>query len=181
MKNFVLVSTLLVLFANPSWGITITDPSAGAQNGTNVGVVDNYINSVTGLSNSNPTTETAWVNSELSGTGITTTFAGKDEPVKYYGTDVANVFAFSMTSSEEYFVIKNARFWALYQNQNDLGWGVFNSVLLPSGMNLSSGSQISHVSQFDSGSTSVPEPSTTLLLGAGLLGFGLYSRKRSKK
>jgi hypothetical protein len=179
MKKFILVSSLLVLFATPSWAILIDDSSAGGQNGTDVGVLDTYIASVTGLSNSNPTTETTWVNSVLSGGG--TTFVVKDDPVRYYGTDTANTFAFSMSSTEEYFVIKNATYWALFQNQADLGWGVFDSTLLPSGMNLSSGTTISHVSQFDSGSTSVPEPSTTLLLGAGLLGFGLYSRKRSKK
>ena len=179
MTKLVLVSSLLVLFANPSWAIMIDDTSAGLQNGTDVGVVDTYINSVTGLSNSSPTTETTWVNSVLSSSAITTTFVVKDDPVRYYETDTANTFAFSMTSTADYFVIKNATYWALYRNQNDLGWGVFDPTLLPSGMNLSSGTTISHVSQFNS--TSVPEPSTTLLLGAGLLGFGLYSRKHSKK
>ncbi|PKH03774.1 hypothetical protein CXF72_04545 [Psychromonas sp. MB-3u-54] len=181
MKKFILVSSLLVLFATPSWGIMIDDSSAGTDDGTDLGSVDTYISDTNLLSNSNPTTETAWVNSVLASSGITATFAVKDEPVTYYGTDTANTFAFSMSSTPEYFLIKNAKYWALYQNQADLGWGVFDSTYLPPRMNLSSGFKISHVSQFGTGSTSVPEPSTTLLLGAGLLGFGLYSRKRSKK
>jgi hypothetical protein len=178
MKKFILVSSLLVVFATPSWGIMIDDPSAGTDDGIDVGSVDTYISDTNLLSNSNPTTETTWVNSVLASPA---TFVVKDEPVAYYGTDTANTFAFSLSSTSEYFVIKNATYWALYQNQAELGWGVFDSTLLPGGMNLSSGTTISHVSQFDSNTTSVPEPSTTLLLGAGLLGFGLYSRKRSKK
>jgi hypothetical protein len=178
MKKFILVSSLLVVFANPSWGIMINDSSAGTDDGIDVGSVDTYISHTNLLSNSNPTTETTWVNGVLTSPA---TFVVKDEPVTYYGTDTANTFAFSLSSTSEYFVIKNATYWALYQNQAELGWGVFDSTLLLGGMNLSSGTTISHVSQFDSGTTSVPEPSTTLLLGAGLLGFGLYSRKRSKK
>ncbi|ABM04484.1 hypothetical protein Ping_2777 [Psychromonas ingrahamii 37] len=181
MKKFALVSSLLVLFAAPSWGITITD--AGAYYGTDVGSVDTYKNSVKIVGSSDPTAEEAWVNSELSSAGTTTSFTGKDEDVKFYGTDALNTFAFSMApNTPEYFVIKNATYRALYQNTNELGWGVFNFTDLPDKMNLGKlGDPISHVSRFDSGTTPVPEPSTTLLLGAGLLGFGLYSRKRSKQ
>jgi PEP-CTERM motif-containing protein len=39
---------------------------------------------------------------------------------------------------------------------------------------------ISHVSLYGETSNPVPEPGTILLLGAGLLGLGLYGRKRMK-
>jgi hypothetical protein len=177
MKILIFVFSLLAAFVSPSWGISIDNGT------TDVGLSDTLISSTNSLSNSSKATETAWVNSLLGSTSVT--FFAKEETVSYYATDTDYIFAFSLSNTAEYYIIKNATFWALYQNIGDLNWAVFDASELDDSINLLSsdrdGYTISHVSQFESTSTTVPEPSTTLLLGVGILGLGLYSRRRHVK
>lgn len=183
MKSFVLVSFLLVFFANPGWcGIVIDDTNAGFLDGKDVGAIDTWLATTTKppMPNSSTAAETAWVNSVLSPT--TTTFVVKDEPVVYYSTDRPGVFAFSLPASEEYFVVKNSDYWALFRNNIDLAFGVFDSSFLPNDMNLPTDPYIiSHVSQFDSGSTNVPEPMSLLVFGSGLAGLVGIARIRRRE
>ncbi len=164
-----LISTLLI---SVGLGITCSANAyiiqAGAFTGTNVGGLDTFLAETTGLTNSSPTTETAWVNSVLE---PDTTYVIKDEPVAYFATDSANVFAFQLLSSPGYFLIKNARWWGLFENNANADWGVVDFSALNGGFNLPDLQEmtISHVSEFGEYKVTVPEPRSLLLVLAGLL------------
>lgn len=165
-KKIIGVAALLAV--TNSWGYTI---SGGT---TDVGGLDTLLGYSSGLVNSNPTTETNWVNSILN---PDTTFTLKEETVSYQQVDGGGAWAFALQSDPGYYVIKNAKFWALFQNEASLDWAVFNTLLLPGGINLGGDGQftISHVSEFG-GSTSVPEPGSLALIAAGALGLAATRR-----
>ena len=89
------------------------------------------------------------------------------------------MFAFDLTGTPDYFLVKNATFWALFQNVADLSWGVISAASLPPGMNINDGTTtISHVSEFSGDAPGqVPVPGALLLIGAGLAGLGLTKRR----
>jgi hypothetical protein len=185
MKKTFLIPLFILLFASTGWCLVISDTAAGSLNGADVGSIDTFLDSTNSLANSNDTTETIWANSVLAPITLdptTVTFSVKEEEnVPYYETDTSNVFAYYLDTppETEYFLLKNAGYWALFDNLVEMSWAVFDSTDLPPGMNLpSSGFTISHVTRFDAAAP-VPEPSTFILLGAGLIGLVVYRRKRN--
>jgi len=156
----------------PAWAVMIND--GGAYDGVDVGSIDTFIQE--GDKTGNPQSEEDWVNSILGSGSVTYTV--KSEPVSYYSTDSNGVFAFALVSSPEYFLIKNSTRIALFQNLADLDWGVFDSGLLSSTMNIPGDNYtISHVTEFNGDSTKVPEPGVLGLLGIGLIGIVLGRRR----
>ena len=179
IKRLLQVGLVLAGFASmPSWAIFISDTTAGALDGADVGVVDTFVSATTEILGS-PASEETWVNSVISDTfeyTITT------EDVAYFYTDVIDVFAFELAAATEpdYYLIKNSTVSALFTNLADLNWGVFDVSLIVDidgnviDMNIpTSGFTISHVTQ------SVPEPGMVGLLAIGLLGM-VVTRRRMK-
>jgi hypothetical protein len=133
------------------------------SDGTHVGDLDILLDVTDSLSNSSPTTETDYVQSVL---GPDVSFILKTGSILTESTvDDSAVLAFVLDQPDAYFVVKNAGFWALYQNVDLLTWAVIDSALLPPAMNLSSTQlEISHVTLFNG---SAPPPDDDNNLGDG--------------
>lgn len=175
LTPFTLVLLALGSTAN---AYVISDTSAGALNGTDVGSLDTFL--AEGAKQGNPTSELAWVNAILS--PASTTYDGhKTEDVVYFETDAADIYAFQLSSGPGHYVIKNAQRIALFENNSEAGWGVFNVNDLSAAMNLPDlqEMEISHVTEFGYNTpTSVPEPNTIALMSLGIL--GLVATRRIK-
>ena len=174
IKRLLQVGLVLAGFASmPSWAILIND--GGVFDGTDVGVVDTLLAEAAKVGD--PLAEQDWVNSILAPTSVTWTI--KTEPVTYFSTDASDVFAFELASvtGPDYFLVKNATHMALFENLADINWGVFDTSLLSSDLNLPDLQEfeISHVTEFNA----VPEPGMAGLLAIGLLGM-VVTRRRMK-
>ncbi len=164
--------TASVICATPASAYLI---QGGSFAGTNVGGLDTLIGQTTGLANSSPKTETSWANTLLN---PDTTYVTKEESVSYFATESASVFAFELQTEPGYFIVKNARWWALFENNASADWGVVDFSQLNSAFNFPdlSDMTISHVSEFGK-FVDVTEPSTLWLFCIGLVGFGAARRK----
>lgn len=159
---------------------------SGSFAGTDVGGLDTFIGQTGSLSNSSPVTETNWVNTLLD---PDTDFTWKTEDVSYYATlESSSVFAFQLQQKPGYFLIKNAKWWALFENTSNADWAVVDFSLLNAGFKLPDlkSLTISHVSEFgqfpdvDLPEVKVSEPNGLWLIGLGLLGLGLTRNRYSK-
>ena len=154
----------------------------------------------TGLSPSNPSIETDWANDVIQDENVIftvkTDFSDEgDGAFNFYsvsGND--DLFAFSFASTEPgYFLLKNGSQdinSALYQNNTSLDWGVISfSQLWAEGffngnydevkLNWFDFVSVSHLTEFNGNTVTVPEPATIGLFGLGLFGLGLARRKRT--
>jgi len=94
-----------------------------------------------------------------------------------------------VSSTIEFYTVKAGDYFALYylaSPESTGSWSTFDiwSIGGPGTgghpRNGGGGLEISHFFGYNSSSTPVPEPGTVILLGAGLVGLGLYGRRRMK-
>lgn len=117
-----------------------------------------------GLPNSNPSTEERWLEGLLNRTynDPTVNFIAKFEYPAYFYPETNQLVNFNPDILWDWAVVKQGSTWSAYSR--DGGGGLTIG---------SYGQGISHVSFFG-----VPEPTTMLLLGLGLLGLGITTRRR---
>lgn len=176
MKKLIssLLVTAVITLCTPASAYTIKAGEIYA--GTNVGSLDTLLGQTLMQGNSNPTSETNWVNSLLNPDTI---YVTKTNSVEIYATaESSNVFAFQLAATPGYFLVKNAKWWALFENNANASWGVVDFSQLNSGFKFKDleNTTISHVTEFGK-FTSVAEPSSLLLFGLGLLGLGVIRRR----
>lgn len=171
-----MVLSVLLAFASSGWALTLAD----------VGTVDEKI-AQTYLANSSDANELAWVRSILGeDTYMNTKYdvTGSDWQMV---TDADNTYALNLQSDPPatHFLVKigiggndstdqDTHF--LFENKASYEWAVVALVDLGYAVSIKGVDRISHIDEFGA----VPEPGTILLLGSGLLGLGLYGRKRAK-
>lgn len=158
--------------SSTAWSYTI---NSGA---IDVGGLDTLLGEAQ-LPNSGEATELAWLNSIVD---PDTTFNQKTGNVSYYLVDgETSIYALDLQGTPGYFLIKNAKNSAVYANNAAYGWGVFDLSLLGlDKWNLGGEDQltISHVTEFGSAPSEVPEPASIALLGFGLAGLAVARRSK---
>ncbi|MDR3579046.1 MAG: PEP-CTERM sorting domain-containing protein [Oryzomonas sp.] len=155
----------------------------------NVGGQDTLISS-THLSNSSPSTETAWINSVLSqsfasGTQSTPTWTQVDGSTTLWAAELSNNPGYFLVKTGEGGITKNGNWDFLFQDNASTGYAVIDLYSATNGLDFKSNvdaSGISHITSVDSGSsTPVPEPGTMMLLGAGMFSLALFGKRRMNK
>jgi len=176
MKKLIssLLVTAVITICTPVSAYTIKASEIYA--GTNVGSLDTLLGQTLMQGNSNPTSEANWVNTLLN---PDTTYVTKTNSVEIYATtESSTVFTFQLAATPGYFLVKNAKWWALFENNANASWGVVDFSQLNSGFKFKDleNTTISHVSEFGK-FTSIPEPSGLLLFGLGLIGLSAIRRR----
>ncbi len=163
--------------------LAVTCSTAWAIPMATVGGIDTLLYA-TNLDNSGDATVLRWAEETV---GFDLYYNSEEGKIEGYSSwievdDNPGVYALALTGNSAYFLVKTGKnaespyTHFLFQNVMGPSWAVVNL----NDHGIKNIGKVSHTSQFDAGSTPVPEPSTILLLGSGLLGLGLYGRKRKK-
>lgn len=149
----------------------------GSFDGTDVGSLDTILGQ-TGILGS-PASEESWAEGILGG-DLDFSDATKTEDVPWYETNTINVIAFQLLQGSGYYVVKNSTTTVLFENLDDLSWGVITKL---DALNLGDDMEISHVTENATTNPpsppapGVPIPAPLALLGLGGLMLGWITRK----
>ena len=157
----------------------------GQSPATEVGDLDIFVHvsAKNELSNSNPTTEQNWIESIL-GFSVNYLAHGNNVPISVTNED-PTAFAWELlTSGSDYFLVKNAGYWAIFQNLAEQSYAVVDadSGLLPDKMNFGNAT-ISHYGLVNGDGVNppsevVPIPAPFALIGIGLAGLCWIRRSK---
>ncbi|MFB2705353.1 PEP-CTERM sorting domain-containing protein [Marinobacter shengliensis] len=140
--------------------------------GTDVGGIDSFLGKIENMNPSDPATEATWASGIV---GTTLTFTGKSDPANFQVTvEDSGIVAFKLLTTPSYFLLKDARTHVLFKNEPNMDWGVFR---LLDYFKDKEDLQLSHLTEFNGGTVTVPEPGTLGLLGLGILGLLTLRRK----
>lgn len=147
-----------------------------------VGGIDTFLSS-TSLANSSDALEMNWAGTVV---GFDLTLEGKIEGNSGWLSvdNTTGVYALALTGNPAYFLVKTGNNGTgysphtdfLFENVASLSWAVVDL----NALGIKEIGKVSHINQFNGGTASVPEPSTMLLIGSGLIGLGWHRRKYKK-
>jgi hypothetical protein len=195
MKRYILVSLVLCSFLALS-GLAWADVFVGS---TNVGSIDTLkgsaffdngcaANDVTCIKNSGDQTEINWVNLVLGATFSTSDMLKYDATSSLLQTtDTNGVLALQLQDDPSFFLVKTGGKGDtvyLFQNNIATDWAVlalgdFDPLALTGGNPTLI--KLSHIDETGGGDHKVSEPGMLMLFGTGLLGLGLFGRKKFRK
>lgn len=176
LKNIVLILMVSLWLALPVWSDTLTLDE--------VGNIDTLL-AKTRLKNSGSATETAWVNTIEAGLS----YAYKNDGNFNWhqiddNDDTTDLWAQPLKTNADFYIIKTGELGTgfrdfLFENELALGYALIDL----KGFNAKEFDQISHITEFTKGNipSPVPEPTTMVLLGIGLLGLAGISKKPFKR
>ncbi len=175
-----IIVSVVVLF------LAVTCSTAWAIPMATVGGLDTFLLG-TNLGNSGDDTVLSWAEATVGFDLSYDSMEGKIEGNSGWimVDDHSGVYALTLTGDPAYFLVKTGNNETssyrhfLFENVAGLAWAVVDLNALGI-TNIGKVSHTSQYDQYDGGNTPVPEPSTILLLGSGLLGLGWYGRKRKK-
>ncbi len=170
-------------------------------NGVDAGAVDSLIRQTSDLSTENggaggncsanassPANESCWVSNVL---GFSVSLSEYSDPQPYFessNTPGTYGFAFAAGVTPDFYLLKNAKWWGLFDNLDSLAYAVFQASDLDAVSNIGTTPlTISHVrigpnddnGGGGGGGNPMPLPGTVALLGLGLLAAGVARSRKA--